>query len=796
MSKLNLVLVICMSLILVACGGAESRKAKYLQSAEEHYRNDDCDKAKLDYRNVLQIDPKDIDSRIGLARCLGQEQEWRSVYKLLSKVNEEQPDNIEAKHELAKLYLLSGDRDKTYELIEEVLAIEPKHASSIALRGLFHTANQTIVAARNDANEALALDEDNLLAVSLMSALHLKDDDFDAAISLVQNAIDNTQNNDRKLKELQVLLISIYGRTGEIDRVIPIFEELIARYPDKVQYRNKLAVIYAEKGDYEKGEAVLLGGESKDSGSYNAFLSHVAYIDAYQDKDKGLKTLENYANQDDAHPRIKLALGERYFKNKNLDSAKSIFMDLAEDKLNLLEANEAKNYLAYLSLQEKNPEAALNLVDEVLAESPTNERALMIRGTVALSRRDAPQAIADFQTILRDQPNNTSVIRQLASAYILNGQTDLAKDVVQRAVEIDKDSKELNLLYARLQGQDKEYDSAIATVNELIESDSQDIESIKTLFDLQIANKDFRGAKTTADKLIGASQDNPLGYYLAGVLLQNEKNYPEAEKQYLAALEKNPRANEPLSALIKLYMGQEQVDKALKYLDDLIAKDEDYLVPYNLQGEIYLSQKNYNKASEKFEKAIAINKQWWVPYRGLSLMHAAQDDTEKSLDALRRGMSNGADIERLGIDLALAEQQLDRREDAINTYESILDKLPDSILAKNNLSMLLVDDSAKPDEIARAVDYIESIQDEIKGAALLDTAGWVYYRSGDLTKSIEYLSKALLSAPDNGEMNYHIGMAYAAQGNVVKAREHLQKATDTDQEYIGKEIAEQTLNSL
>lgn len=784
-----------MSLILVACGGAESRKAKYLQSAEMHYKNDDCDKAKLDYRNVLQIDPKDSDSRIGLARCLGQEQEWRSVYKLLSAVNDEYPDNIEAKHELAKLYLLSGDRDKAYELIEEVLAINPKHASSIALRGLFHTANKTIVAARNDAQEALSLDKHNLLAVSLMSALNLKDENNDAAIDIVKDAIDNTQNDDRKLKELKILLIAIYGRTGDIDKVIPIFEELIARYPDKALYRNRLAVIYAEKGDYAKGEEVLLGGKSEADEDYNSFLSHVAYIDAYQGADKGIKTLIKYAQQEDAHPRIKLALGERYFKNKDLEKAKSIFMELAEDKINTLEANEAKNYLAYLSLQEKENDIALNLVDEVLAESPTNQRALMIRGTMALSRRDAPQAIADFQTILRDEPSNTAVIRQLASAYILNGQTDLAKDVVQRAVEIDKDSKELNLLYARMQGKDKEYDSAIATVNELIEFDNQDIESIKTLFDLQIANNDFGGAKDTADQLKAASVDDPLGYYLAGVLLQNEKNYTEAEKEYLTALEKNPRANEPLSALIKLYLSQQEVDKALQYLDALIAKDADYLVPYNLQGEIHLSQKNYSKANGKFEDAIAKNSKWWVPYRGLSLMYAAQDDIENSLKMLQRGMDNGADIERLGIDLALAQQRLERRQEAINTYGSILEKLPNSVLAKNNLSMLLVDDAANSDEIERAVSYIDSFEN-INEAALLDTAGWVYYRSGDLDKSIEYLTKALVLAPDNAEMNYHIGMVYAAQDNTVKAKEHLLLATNSEQTYIGKEIAQKKLDEL
>ena len=798
MNKILLLLIISISFVIAGCGGAESRKEKYMQSALEHYDLDDCAKAKLDFKNVLQIDPKDTDSRVGLARCLVTEQEWRQVYSLLNAVVADDPNHVEAKHELAKFNLIIGQRDEAYELIEEALGINPNHAGSIALRGVFHSANNTLVAARNDANQAIGIDDENIVALSLVSALNFKDENYDAAINLLQSASSKfKETNKRKWKEVQILLISAYARAGQNEKISAIFEGLVEAYPENIQYKNRLANIYAQNGNFAKGEAVLLSEtEGDDSEEYKKLLSHVSFISQHKDAEQALKLLQKYASEDDADPKVKLALAQHYFKTKEYDQAKPILEELAEDKVNILEANDAKNYLAYSSLQDRDVEGALNLVDEVLAESPTNNRALMIRGTIALSKRDAPQAIADFSTLLRDQPNNLRVVRQLAAAYILNGQEDLAKDLVQRAVEIDSSSKDLNLLYARLQGKDQEFDSAISTVNQLIETDNQDLASIKTLFDLQVASKDYEGAKETADKLKSISEDNPLGYYLSGVLSQNDNDISSAERDYLTALEKNPRANEPLSALVRLYVSQEQIEKAFAFLDNMITEDPEYLVPYNLKGELALSQKDYPLATKSFEQAISQNATWWLPYRGLSLVHAVQNDIDGSFASLQRGIDNGANAERLGIDLALAQYKLDRRDDAIKTYETVIEKMPNSALAKNNLAMILVDDQADEQSISQAIGYIDDI-DNINEGALLDTAGWVHYKAGNLNRAIEYLTKAIELSPEVPELHYHIGMAYAGQGILDKAKEHLQIATaNQEANYEGREEAEQKLKEL
>ncbi len=794
MNRLIIIFITAAVLILSACGGAESRKAKYLQNANEYYRLDDCSKAKLDFKNVLQIDPKDVEGRIGLAKCLVQEQEWRGAYQLLASVLSDDSESIDAKFELAKFYLIAGESDKSYEYITDILKRDPQHPGAIALRGIFHAKNSTLVAARKDAQEAIGIDQSNQIAVTLMSALYLRDGENDKAIQLVKDSIRHAGDNRRVVKEFQILLIGLYGQMGRIAEAEPVFKELIEKYPDKYQYTNQLAAIYAQSNQLEKGEELLLESINASDNDIKRILSYISYIDKFRGGERATAELERYVEQNGKSSKLKLALGQRYLKEGKQKQAQSLFEELAKD-VSINESNEAKNELAYINLKDGNTEKAYQLVEEVLEESPGNLRALMLRGTMALAARDAPQAITDFRTMLRDQPSNLIVIRQLATAYIMNGQEDLAKDVVQKAVEIDSSSKELNLLYARLQGQSREFDSAIDTVKDVLISNEDDLTSIKTLFDLQIASKDYSGAKETAEKIKLASEDNPLGYYLSGVLLQNEQKYDEAELEYLASLEKNPRANEPLSGLIKLYLSQGKNDKALAYLDGVIDRDPDYVVPYNLRGEIGIATKNFQMAVESFEAAIEKNRTWWIPYRGLSLAYAAQRDTENSMRSLERGIENGANIERLGVDLALLQYRWGKRPDAIRTYEKIIDKYPNSALAKNNLAMILVDDAATSQSITKALEFVSELQD-IKEPASLDTVGWVYYKAGEFDKAVEILQQAVELAPDAAELHYHLGMAFASQGSPEKAKEHLTIATTSEQNFSGKESAHQKLKEL
>ena len=76
------------ALLLAGCGGAEERKAKYQERAIAYFEENNFDKARIEFKNVLQIDPKTAAPYYYLGRIAEEEQQWRKAFGSYSKAVE------------------------------------------------------------------------------------------------------------------------------------------------------------------------------------------------------------------------------------------------------------------------------------------------------------------------------------------------------------------------------------------------------------------------------------------------------------------------------------------------------------------------------------------------------------------------------------------------------------------------------------------------------------------------------------------------------------------------------------
>jgi len=80
--------------------------------------------------------------------------------------------------------------------------------------------------------------------------------------------------------------------------------------------------------------------------------------------------------------------------------------------------------------------------------------------------------------------------------------------------------------------------------------------------------------------------------------------------------------------------------------------------------------------------------------------------------------------------------------------------------------------------------------------SVLDTLGWIYFKIGDTTTALTYLSKAAAKAPENGLMNYHMGMASHKSGKMKEAKEYFKKAVESPMTFDQKEDAKKMLSQM
>jgi Flp pilus assembly protein TadD len=79
---------------------------------------------------------------------------------------------------------------------------------------------------------------------------------------------------------------------------------------------------------------------------------------------------------------------------------------------------------------------------------------------------------------------------------------------------------------------------------------------------------------------------------------------------------------------------------------------------------------------------------------------------------------------------------------------------------------------------------------------VLDTLGWILYRSGAYRSAVETLKECVAMQPKNSLFNYHLGMSYHKVGDKPKAKASLLKALELNPKFDGANNARSILATL
>src|ERR1700693_5760679 len=156
-SRLLLCAMCFAALVLVGCGGADARKARHLEKGQAFFAADNFDKARVEFRNALQIAPNDSQARYenGLVdEKLGNPREAAQFYQGAIDVN---ADNVPARTALGRLSFFSGAADKALDIIKPGLLKHPEDAGLLTVRAAAQVQLKNSDGALQDALHAVQL---------------------------------------------------------------------------------------------------------------------------------------------------------------------------------------------------------------------------------------------------------------------------------------------------------------------------------------------------------------------------------------------------------------------------------------------------------------------------------------------------------------------------------------------------------------------------------------------------------------------------------------------------------------
>jgi tetratricopeptide (TPR) repeat protein len=781
-----------LGIALSGCGGPHSREARHLDRGNHYMAANNLEKARVEFRNALQIAPNDATARYDNGVVEERLENLVAAASFYKAAIEADPDHVSARVGLAKLTLIAGFPERALETIKPAFAGHPDDARLLSLRAACESALNNPGAALEDAERAVRLEPKNVDAVAVLAGIYRARDETDKARALLESTLAQVPDN----VDLRVLLAHAYGSLKLDSQAEAMLIELTKLRPSEPAHRIRLAQHYMRMKRPDAAESALRAGiraMPRDIGLKGALLALLA---SARGRDAAERELAAMIAADPKDVDLRFEAAQFYEQGKEYAEAEREYREIINRSKLEAPGLMARNRLASLKVMQNDLAGAQKLVEEILASAPRDDDALILRGNLALrENKDPKSAIADLRSALRDQPNAIGVMRSLARAHLANGEPNLAAEVLRRAVETNPKDTEASLDLAQVMAQSGAATQAKPLIDELARQQPDNAQVLDTQFKIALTTGDLVTARAAADAIVAKQPQSSIGYFYQGAVEEAAHRLEEAAKLYARALDLQPDAPESLRRLATVLVQLKRAPEALKRIDTVMQRYPHSATAALIKGDLYMEMQQPKDAAAVFRGIVDRDPQSVVGYGRLATAQIAARDDAGAVASLNEGIGKAANPEPLQLSLATLYDSTSRPDEAARIYEGMLQRNPQADVAANNLAMVLVTHRSDQASLDRAVQLAGRFA-QSTNPDFLDTYGWVLYKRGEAAAAVVALRSVIAKVPESPLALYHLAMAQVLAGQADAARDNLSHALKSGKPFPGMEEARAELDRL
>ena len=419
-SSRRLALLFLLAISVSACSSKAEQAQSYYEHGEKLLAEKNPQGAALEFKNAIRLQDKFLPAYRGLAGIDEANHNWSELVPTLRRIVELDPKDIDTKLKLARLMLYGNATDQALKLVNEIDATN--NANVLALRAAISFKLKDIPSALRDAQAALKIDPKNVDATMILAADRLQNGDAKGALQIING---NVAADDKNLS-VQLFKIRIFEQLNDQPQIEATLQKLVALYPQEPAFRQQLVKFYVNQhrlDDAENQLRAIIAANPKNSA---AVLDLVRFLYSTKGPAAARAELVNHINAGgDVFP-YQMALAEfDYGQGEDADSFKLLQTLTSSGPAD--QVLTAKIKLAEFDLGRKKTDAAEAIIADILQNDNRNTSALKLRAIIELNRDQYEPAINDLRTALNDQPRSTDLMLLLASAYERSGSIELAE---------------------------------------------------------------------------------------------------------------------------------------------------------------------------------------------------------------------------------------------------------------------------------------------------------------------------------------------------------------------------------
>jgi predicted Zn-dependent protease len=728
--------------ILAGC----SRNARYyLNKGTASVAGGKDSEAELSFLKAIQIDPQSGRAHLLLGQMYARQSKLREAHDEMEKAAGLLPDSTEANAGLAdaSLAIYLADTARPRAMYNEI-----------------DTA----------ANRFFAKDAGSFDALRLKGDLALLDKQTDRAVEYLQKA--------DRIKPFQAnvvlpLVESLFGNNQPREA-----EDLALRFIDKdktaSQPYDALYLFYTTHDRMADAEKILLRKVDNNPGNASPRLQLAEHYIRLHKDDDAARTLRPLIDDPKTYPNGRLQAADFYYAAGKADDALALY----RGGLNLKGDNSVyeKRLIEILTRQGKRDEAA-RLVGTALREHPADDD-LKTSKAVLLADSGKPEnvaaAMAIFQELVKAKPEDASRHMNIGRTALLSGDPDRAQPELAAALKLAPASNAARALLADIAIRRQDFTSALRYSSEVLRTEPENRPARQMRSASLLGLGRYQELQQELGRMSAAEAKSADGSFEAGSLSLAEGRAKEAEAEFRQSFAAGSGDVKAFQGIVEAEIAQKDFDRALRSVNEELAKKPDSDALRGLLAATALRTGDTKLAIEQYKLLIAKSPKAAGLYFGLGESYRAGGDYSDALaqfGTAHRLMPGSAAFETA---IAGAQNLLDRKQEALESFRRALALQPQDPAIMNNLAFLLVETNGSlPDALKLAQ---AAVAKQPRQPAFTDTLGWIYQKSGQTDSALQIFNNLTQQYPHNPLYRYHLAVSLTQKGDRAKAKETLTAA--------------------
>lgn len=715
-----------------------------LQRAKTYKDKGNYNAAVIELRNVLRNNPQHGDTRLMLGELYILQRDGHKAETQLQKAKNILQESIDIRSSLGKAFLLQEAYDK---VIQEINTDDSDsviiRADLLSLRAYAHLLSNNREQAKQVFQTALGVNKNNLAALNGLAIINLEKGDYKESSRHVEHAITNDAGN----MDTWIIKGRLALGKKQYESAATAFKRAISKqnqdfsFLQPIQATAYLVQVLIEQEKLDEASQVV----DKLATTVNAKHPVLHYLhaliayenDNYDAAREHIQITRSVAA--DYDPALLLE-GAIYYELGSLEQGNSVLTAyLARHPEN----NTARKLLAATRLKLKQPDQAYELLSPLMNQDPDNKELLLMAGGAMRDAGKPEASISLLEKALQLDPENTDLKIQLASARLANRETSDAIAILKALPPTADKFGKRELLLLLAWSSKKDYDTALAYVDDYIASHPNDPDVLGHSGVILARMGKPDAARKRFEKALDLKPDNSQMLVTLARLEYQEKNYTRAGELLDRVLKIQPDNANVMYTKANISAQNSDKKAAITWLERSRKTSETALEPRLVLVKYYLEQGNIDSAKEITIEATKIAPDRADVWNTYSVVQNKAGDPQGAVDSLRKAEKLKPDSKTILMNLARSQLSTRDITGAGQTLRKLLKLSPDNFQAASMLALT----EMKQGNTQQAFDIARKQQASAENRAnALSLEGDLHMMSGKYNKAIEgYRAAAKIS---------------------------------------------------